>query len=210
MNLADGYGAIEHGDDVYSVSPSFVNIAKIGKPSDIIRKAADVFQYEDDLIKAHLSAMDICEACGVPRFLMGGVNISGWTGKAVIRPGEMEPRMVIVVAMHLIKHGITGVASSFVSSKKSPASSGFVSEFDPSEYIVIAKEFLDLTLEEAESLTMTKFLRLSGAKLELEERRALKAKGVPDKAEISHNMSVHDKLRADMQRLREHKKRSKS
>ncbi len=165
MLTAYGHVKIEWGDRVFNLSPSFVNIAKLGDPKEIIDTFKD-FVSSTNLITKFSIALNVLECCSdieIPRALTGGVKFSERQQRFMIVNPEHGQAMVsdiITLAEHCLVHGICGKFKSKDKSKKGKA----IEEFDAYSFMELARIHLNLSLSDASQMTMTEFLRLMDAK----------------------------------------------
>lgn len=163
MLTAYGHAKIEWGDKVFNLSPSFVNIAKLGNPTEIIETFKD-FVSSTNLIVKFSIALNVLECCSdveIPRALTGGVKFSERQQRFLIVNPEHGDAMVsdiITLAEHCLIHGICGKVKS--TGKKGDA----IKEFDAYSFMELARIHLSLSLSDASQMTMTEFLRLMDAK----------------------------------------------
>ena len=162
MLTAYGHAKIEWGDQVFNLSPSFLNIAKLGNPKEIIDTFKD-FVSSTNLIVKFSIALNVLECCSdveIPRALTGSVKFSERQSKfMLVNPlhGEAMVRDVITLAEHCLVHGICGKV-------KSTGKGEAVKEFDAYSYMELARIHLNLSPTDASKMTMTEFLRLMDAK----------------------------------------------
>lgn len=176
MRVEYGHFKVKFQNQEYTFTPSFENITKIGSPSDIIQAFCDVnhisylewiktYSLRDSSIdkqcakysghNALQAAVLVLRSCCttdctpmVGSFRMGK--------KAYYQVGFESPDKIIILAQHLLKHGIIGESkrkSTNSRAKKLP-------EFNAVEYVDLARIHLDLSRDEAWSLTMTEFVKL--------------------------------------------------
>lgn len=86
----------------------------------------------------------------------------GWRHCVVYRPGQMPKNDIIVLAQHLMQHGVVGKAK--VRQLQRHETGERTSEFRALDYIVAAQTHFRMSEEEAARLTMTKFQMLLAAK----------------------------------------------
>ena len=162
MLTAYGHVKIEWGDRVFSLSPSFVNIAKIGNPKEIIDTFKDFISSTNLIVKFSI-ALNVLKCCSdkdIPETLTGGVKFSERQQKfLVVNPahGDAMINDVITLAEHCLIHGVCGKVES--KGKGEP-----VKEFDAYSFMELARIHLNLSLDDASKMTMTEFLRLMAAK----------------------------------------------
>lgn len=163
MLAAYGHVKIEWGDKVFNLVPSFVNIAKLGSPKEIIDTFKDFIASTNLIVKFSI-ALNILECCSdveIPRALTGGVKFSDRLNKfLIINPlhGDAMISDVITLAEHCLIHGICGK----VEDKKGNGEP--VKEFDAYSFMELARIHLNLSLADASQMTMTEFLRMMEAK----------------------------------------------
>jgi len=162
-----GHVQIELGDSVYSLIPSFANISKIDSPKQIVTYFQDVNQ--PDLFGnpafSFARACRILNACGLPDSVTGGITFSQRKNKAMMYQGKIPVHDVFVLAAHCLKHGIVGVHND--SKKNSKAEP--ITEFNASKYMQLARKILGCTISEAAQMTMTEFVMLADAEIEIEK-----------------------------------------
>lgn len=123
----------------YTLHPSFFNIASIGSPEEIVSTYAAL--HGSDALNA---ARVVILACG------GDLELTGHYGDA----GEMPDADQIIIAKHLMQHGIVGKV------KKSSGGGKYSPRFDAAEYILAAQAHFGMTRADAGELTMTEFSML--------------------------------------------------
>lgn len=195
MNVAEGYASIEIDGVEYFLTPSFGNIAKLGTPEEIVFKFRTLMLRRASGVSAWIVALEILEACGLPSEIIGGLHYSESKKRSLIKPGVIPPEHCFILAEHCMQHGMCGSDDQLDESDKAGDSSP-VTEFDPYTYIVMAMDVLSISMEQAENLTMTKFIKLVNAKLQL--RRKKEKPDVKDlsKAEVSDIMRKHREAKA--------------
>jgi len=120
----------------YVLHPSLFNMAAIGSPEEIVSTYAAL--HGSDALNA---ARVVILACG------GGLELVGCYGEA----GEMPDADQIIIARHLMQHGIVGKV------KKTGGSGKYSPRFDASEYIAAAMIHFGMSRIDAGGLTMTEF-----------------------------------------------------
>ena len=162
MLTAYGHAKIEWEGRAFNLSPSFVNIAKIGTPPEIIETFKD-FVSTTHLITKFSIALNVLECCSdaeLPRELTGGVKFSERQNRfLIVNPthGQAMVSDIITLAEHCLVHGVCGKVES--KGKGEP-----LTEFDAYSYMELARIHLNLSLDDASRMTMTEFLRLMEAK----------------------------------------------
>lgn len=164
LNINEGLTQIEYGDEVYTLTPSFFNIDKLGSPRKIIDVYRALTLKNFNFINAYVAALEVIEACGgLPFELTGGLTYSFNKSKSMIIPGAIHHEEIIIIAEHLMMHAVSGTKEQ-VKESKDRKSSEAINEFDAAKYVLNATESLGMTNDEAWQLSMTKFARLSRAK----------------------------------------------
>lgn len=162
MLTAYGHTKIEWGDKEFILSPSFINIAKIGSPVEII----DVFKQfisSTNIVFKFSIALNVLRCCSepeLPESLTGGVKFSERQDRFMItQPGHGISMIsdVIVLAEHCLIHGICGKIER--ESQGEPAT-----EFDAYSFMELARIHLEVSVDDAAKMTMTEFSRLMEAK----------------------------------------------
>ncbi|MES4614176.1 DUF6246 family protein [Ewingella sp. CoE-038-23] len=175
----------------YFFRPSFVNMAKIGEPKEIVETFAELHSDEviDTLSRAveaygHVpvwlseivlkpefskktisSAMNVMQACCDTDLspIIGELRPSKRGKKAfTYLAGSMPLSDMIVIARSLIAHGIIGKAK--VRRLQRHDSGSYVSEFNAFEYISAGRNHFGMNRTEAEQLSMTEFQLMLAAK----------------------------------------------
>lgn len=123
----------------YVLHPSFFNIASIGSPEEIVSTYAEL--HGADAVNA---ARVVILCCG------GDLELTGCYGEAGLMPDSEQ----IIIARHLMQHGIVGRV------KKSGGSGKYSPRFDASEYIDAAMIHFGMSHNDAGQLTMTQFGRM--------------------------------------------------
>jgi hypothetical protein len=175
----------------YFFRPSFLNMAKIGDPKEIVETFAEL--HSDEVIntlsraveayghvpvwlseivlkpefskKAISAAMNVMQACCDADLspIIGELRPSKRGKKAfTYLAGSMPLNDIIVIARSLITHGIIGKAK--VRRLQRHESGSYVSEFNAFEYISAARNHFGMARVEAEQLSMTEFQLMLAAK----------------------------------------------
>jgi hypothetical protein len=99
-------------------------------------------------------------------------------------PGVMPAAEQIVLALHLMHHGMVGKARP---GAPTPAAAGqYSSRFDAAEYVSAARVHLGLSSADAEALSMTEFQQM--LEMKFPELAKVKAKDVPTRDEYEAAM----------------------
>lgn len=137
------------GDECLLV-PSLAHIAAIGSPQEIVRTYADLHDHRPGV--ARLAALMVVYACA------GEADPSEIVGHYA-EPGPMPLDELLVIARHLMRHGIVGKQRP---TKKTEG--GYSDKFDASEYIDAAMIHFGMSEQDAGKLTMTQFQRMLAMK----------------------------------------------
>ncbi|MDV5356542.1 DUF6246 family protein [Enterobacter asburiae] len=175
----------------YFFRPSFINMTRIGDPSEIVAAFYDLHHDEVAALvqsaqqafglifswliehiksssygrKALMSAMDVMTACCDEDVtpLIGEMRQAKAPGKAFkMKSGAMDAFEIIVIAQSLISHGVIGKAK--VRKLQRHENNQATPEFNAFEYISAARNHFSMSRAEAEQLTMTEFQLLIAAK----------------------------------------------
>lgn len=170
MLTAYGHVKIEWGDKVFNLSPSFVNIAKIGSPKEIINTFTDFIGATNLIVKFSiaLNVLNCCSDTELPEKLTGGVKFSDKQQKfMIVNPAHGEAMIgdVITLAEHCLLHGICG------KSKTENKTGDPIKEFDAYSFMELARVHLNLSLDDASQMTMTEFSRMMDAKFPPEKNQ---------------------------------------
>lgn len=153
---------IIHSKDIdYSFIPSFFNMTKIGNPEEIVEIFSTIFgeinnsnfkqvmQYADEILEA------CCETdCSV---------ITGYI-KGEDKLINIEPLIPVedklVLAQHLLKHGLIGV----IPPKKTSDDTDYSNEFHAKKFVYLAVAHLGMRESDAWNMSMTAFQEAMEAK----------------------------------------------
>lgn len=127
----------------YTFRPSFARIAALGSPADIVRLYAALHGTQGHSAAGYILAT-LCDQDD-PTPLIGWYDAHGW------HPGAMPAAEQVILARHLMQHGIIGKA------KPSKGGGQYAQEFHAAEYIAAARVHLGLSSADAEALSMTEF-----------------------------------------------------
>jgi Family of unknown function (DUF6246) len=137
--------AIDGGEE-YTFTPSFGRIAALGSPHEIVQTFAALHGPRAAQEAAYVLA-GLCDQDD-PAPLIGWRDADGTQ-----HPGAMPEAEQIVIARHLMQHGICGKARP----GGAPADGKFSDRFDAAEYVSAARVHLGLSSADAEALSMTEF-----------------------------------------------------
>ena len=173
------------GED-YLLRPSFEAMTRIGSPAEIVQTYAtihgnDVAQFIEVCAgtlgrfpewlspsfnraaeRLLSTCMHVLQACCEDDLTTMIGEWKGWRRCVVYRPGLMPKSDIIVVAQHLMQHGVVGKAK--IRQLQRHESGGRTTEFKAFDYISAARSHFGMNRAEASQLTMTEFQMLLAAK----------------------------------------------
>lgn len=162
-----GHARIRWQGVEYTLSPSLLNISKLGSPTEIIE---DFKQFiEASVIWKFIIATRVIDACSdieIPESLLGSVKFSETKNRFMyVQPSHGLPMIndVIVLAEHLLIHGVCGKSDSSKSTGEP------LKEFDAYKMMELARVHLELSSGDAANLTMTEMHRMMKVKFPAEE-----------------------------------------
>lgn len=137
--------ATEDGQE-FTFRPSFGRIAALGSPHEIVALYASLHgpraTQEAAYVLACLCDQDDCTP------LIGSVTPDGHA------PGAMPAAEMVLIAQHLMRHGIVGTA------KPGSSDGSYSDKFSAAEYVAAARVHLGLSSADAEGLSMTEFQQM--------------------------------------------------
>lgn len=165
VKVTDGEGA------ELSFSPSLGRIASLGNPHEIVALYAALHGPHAAKEAAYVLACLCDQDDATP--LTGWLDESGW------HAGSMPVSEQIIIARHLMRHGIVGKAS------PGQGDGDYSPTFDASEYISAARVHLGLSSADAEALSMTEFQTMFAMKF---PKPADKKRDVPSREQYDAAM----------------------
>jgi hypothetical protein len=150
----------------WSFTPSFGRIASLGNPGGIVGLYAALHGPRADREASYVLAC-LCEQ-------EDPTPLVGWHDEKGHHAGMMPPVEQILIARHLMQHGIVG--------KARPGAKGggdYSQTFDASEYVSAARVHLGLSSADAEALSMTEFQTM----LEMKFPELAKSPDIPTREE---------------------------
>lgn len=175
----------EGGKD-YLLRPSFEAMTRIGSPEEIVQSYAtihgnDVAQlievcagtlgrfpewlspsFNRAAEKLFFASWQVLQSCCEEDLTPMIGEWKAWSNCVVYRPGQMPKNDIIVLAQHLMQHGVVGKAK--VRQLQRHETGERTTEFRALDYIVAAQTHFRMSEAEAVRLTMTKFQMLLAAK----------------------------------------------
>jgi hypothetical protein len=180
--------------------PSFGRIAALGSPEQIVAMYVALHGPQAEAAAADVLA-GLCDPEDLEALpaLIGELEPapvpaagSTWAPYAAARltGGAMPGEERVILARHLMQHGIVGKAKP---NAKDHAERGkFSARFDASEYIAAARVHLGMSADDAQALSMTEFQQLMEAKF---PERGAGALDVPTREEYEAGMRAFEELR---------------
>jgi len=177
MLVESGLVRVMAGEAVFTFRPSLGRIASLGSPGEIVRLFAALHGQNAAQEAAYVLAClcDQEDASG----LIGWRDEEGW------HPGAMPESEQVIVAQHLMRHGIVGKARP----DSGEGDGKFSAEFHAAEYVSAARVHLGLSSEDAAALSMTEFQTMFEMKF---PDRANKKRDVPTREEYEATMKAHE------------------
>jgi hypothetical protein len=146
MLVECGYAKATTSEGVeFTFTPSLGRIAALGTPQEIVKLYAGLHGPSAAKDAVYILA-SLCEQDD-PTPLVGWIDEDG------AHPGLMPESEQIIIARHLMQHGIAGKARP--DSKKGDGK--YSDKFEAAEYIAAARVHLGLSSADAEALSMTEF-----------------------------------------------------
>lgn len=127
----------------FTFTPSFSCIASLGTPQGIVKLYADLHGE-----KAHIEAAYVL-ACLCDQD--DPTPLIGWHDGDTHHPGAMPADEQVIIARHLMQHGIVGKA------RPDKGDGKYSDSFNAAEYIAAACVHLGIAKSDAEQLSMTEF-----------------------------------------------------
>lgn len=156
-----GHGEIKWGGDVYRLSPTLANISKLGTPKEIVDDFKMLLSSSANWrFAVALNVVNACLDRPIPEVLSGSVHFSEHSKKLLyVKPKHNMPMFndIIVLAEHCFTHGLVGDVPT-----KGKGSA--IDEFDPYEYIELARVHMEMSKNDSADLTMTEFCRMMETK----------------------------------------------
>lgn len=164
----------------WTFRPSLVRIASLGDPQEIVALYVALHGPNAEAEAAYVLACLCDQEDATP--LIGWRDESGW------HDGEMPPAERVIVAQHLMRHGIVGKA------KPGTGSGEYSDSFHAAEYIAAARVHLGLSSADAEALSMTEFQTM--LEMKFPEQPGAKAAEIPSAEDYAEAMAAFEVRRA--------------
>jgi hypothetical protein len=156
-------------------SPSFGRISTLGHPEEIVSLYASLHGPNAGCDAAYILAC-LCDQED-PHQAVGWRDEKGW------HAGVIPPHEQVILARHLMQHGIVGKAKPVKGDGK------YSARFDAAEYISAARVHLGLSSADAEALSMTEFQTMLEMKY-------------PQAADKKRDVASRDEYRQAMEQLK--------
>lgn len=164
----------------WTFRPSLARIASFGDPQEIVALYVALHGPNAEAEAAYVLACLCDQDDATP--LIGWRDEEGW------HEGEMAPAERVIIALHLMRHGIVGKA------KPGSGSGDYSDAFHAAEYIAAARVHLGLSSADAEALSMTEFQTMLAMKFP--EQPGAKAAEIPTAEEYAEAMAAAEVRRA--------------
>lgn len=186
MDTQYGFAAVVIDGVSYTLAPTLSNMAKIGTPKEIVYSFADLSASAYWGVRSLCAAIKILQACGLPSNITGEIVWSHHSKTRIFSIGKIPVIDDIRnLAWHCLKHGVIGNSKS---KSTASGSDNYSEEFNPHQYISAAMKLFNLSLSEAEGLTMTKLVYLLESLPEKSEEKAKNAEA--EKAMVEYERRV--------------------
>jgi hypothetical protein len=158
----------------FTFRPSFSRISTLGDPHAIVRLYAGLFGARAAEDARYVLAC-LCEQDDP-------LSVLGWVDEDLkLHTGVMPEAEQVILARHLMQHGIVGKARPEASSA---AKGKFSDRFDAAEFVSAARVHLSLSSADAEALSMTEFQAMLDMKFPDKNKR-----DVPTREEYAAGMA---------------------
>ncbi len=149
LSIAHGHVIAKLAEREFVLSPTFMHIDRIGDPHEIVETFAMLHSLSAAV--AIRTAMLVITCCSDDDL----TDLIGYYDEKLNRvAGAMPASEMVIIAMHLMKHGIVGKATG------GDGGGEYSPTFDASEYMDAAVIHFGMTQREAWALTMTQFSRM--------------------------------------------------
>lgn len=173
MLIECGYARVTTGDgEEFTFLPSFGRIASLGSPQEIVKLFGELHGPKAPEA-AHYVLASLCEQDDP-------LPLIGWLDDQGAHAGAMPETEQILIARHLMQHGIVGKA------RPGKGDGKFSDRFDAAEYIAAARVHLGLSSQDAEALSMTEFQTM----LEMKFPGKARGRDVPTREEYAAAMKA--------------------
>lgn len=146
-------GVHEEGGREIILRPSLYAMSQLGNPDEIVTLFANVCGDPLTPAQARLQMADaiaVLTACTNENI----VRLTGYHDGKEIKPGKIEPRIVLLLARRLLAHGVTGTLPEPPREPGLPEPT-YTRSFDARGFAATAMAHLDLSEDDAWNMTMT-------------------------------------------------------
>lgn len=178
MLVEAGFVSVQLDELTFTFRPSLGRIDSLGTPHEIVAIYAGLHGPKAAEEARHVLA-SLCDQEDVTP-LIGWLDEAGW------HDGAIPARQQIIVARHLMQHGICGEARP---SNAAASGGGYSDKFDALQYITDARVHLGMSADDAAGLSMTEWQRAMSAKF---PDAATKARNVPTREEYEATMAAFE------------------
>ncbi len=188
MLVECGFVRAQTADGVeFTFTPSIGRIAALGSPAEIVELYARLHgpaaaQAAADVLAGLCDQEDLSPLLGEPEVRPEGITMIG---------GAMPAEERVIVARHLMQHGICGAARPGAPGRAKHGR--FSARFDAAEYVAAARVHLGLSSADAEALSMTELQRM----LEMKFPESSQQYDVPSREEYDAHMAAFERLRKE-------------
>lgn len=187
MLVECGFTRAATGDGLeWTFTPSLGRIASLESPEGIVRLFADLHNDARAEATARYILACLCDQDDATPLI-------GWVGGDLSSvPGAMPPAELVLIARHLMVHGIVGESRPGADRGEAEQGGRYSERFDASEFIALARVHLGMSASDAEALSMTELQRLLAIKFP----QSAKERDVPTRAEYEAGMAAMRAIQA--------------
>lgn len=172
--------AITSGGEEFTFTPSLGRIAGLGTPHEIVALYAALHGPDAAQDAAYVLA-GLCDQEDASA-LIGWRDEDGW------HDGQMAPAERVIIARHLMQHGICGKARP--SADDAGKAGQYSDRFDAAEYVMAARAHFGMSAADAEALSMTEFHTLLAMKYpDSDAAKGVRRRDVPTREQYEAAMA---------------------
>lgn len=165
-----GQFAIHTNDTTFIFTPSFLNMTKIGTPSEIVKTFSILFGAEDsvseqffiDSVDRVLTACCETDCSVITGYLDGNEN-------RLVAVDGLTIQDRVILAQHLLKHGLIGD----LQPKKKSDDADYSDEFHARKFVYMAVAHLGVSDTDAWNMSMTAFQEAMEAKFPTNDKEII-------------------------------------
>ncbi|MEY2655413.1 MAG: hypothetical protein RLZZ524_2441 [Pseudomonadota bacterium] len=162
----------------WTFTPSLGRIAALDDPAGIVRLFADLHSESKAEAAARYVLACLCDQDDATPLI-------GWIGDDLSGvPGAMPAAEQVVIARHLMVHGIVGSAKP---GARGSQQGSYSERFEAAEYIALARVHLGMSSADAEALSMTELQQLLALKF---PQAGARERDVPSREEYEAGMAA--------------------